>query len=163
MNEYVSQLIQKHSNQGIIIDANLLLLYFVGVFDENLITSFKRTKKYTKDDYYLVINLLDKFQHWVTLPNILTEVSNLSNQLTGYKKDEYFKIFAKGITLLEENYLESQEIAKTKAFNKFGITDAGISMLSSQNYLVLTDDLPLSNYLQGQGVDVINFNHLRFF
>ena len=46
---------------------------------------------------------------------------------------------------------------------EIGITDAGILMLASQNYLVLTDDLPLFNYLQSQSVDVINFNHLHFF
>ena len=27
---------------------------------------------------------------------------------------------------------------------------------------MLTDDFPLANYLSNQGVDAINFNHLRF-
>lgn len=162
MNEYVNQLVQKYRKKGLLIDTNLLLLYFVGVFDEDVIADFKRTEKYIKDDYYLLINLLDKIQPWVTLPNILTEVSNLSNQLAGNKKDEYFTVFAKGITVLEEHYLESREIAKTQEFKKFGITDAGIKTLAPQKYLILTDDFRLSQYLEKQKIDVINLNHLRF-
>jgi len=45
--------------------------------------------------------------------------------------------------------------------NKFGLTDSGIVHLVKDQYLVLTDDLNLVRYLQNQGVDVINFNHIR--
>ena len=127
-----------------------------------MITDFKRTRKYSKKDYSLVINILNCFDRWVTLSNILTEVSNLSNQLPKHRKPEYFEIFAKEITLLEEHYLESKEISQIQALKKYSITDVAISMVSPQKFLVLTDDFPLLNYLRSQDVEVINFNHIRF-
>jgi len=33
--------------------------------------------------------------------------------------------------------------------------------LAKNHYLLLTDDLPLSHYAMGNGINVVNFNHLR--
>jgi uncharacterized protein YaiI (UPF0178 family) len=46
-------------------------------------------------------------------------------------------------------------------FTKFGLTDCGIINLCREQYLVLTDDLKLANYLQKEGIDTINFNNIR--
>ncbi len=53
-------------------------------------------------------------------------------------------------------------LAQAESFAKFGLTDTAIVKLVKDQFLVLTDDFPLSNYLGKQGVDVLNFNHLRF-
>jgi uncharacterized protein YaiI (UPF0178 family) len=44
---------------------------------------------------------------------------------------------------------------------KFGLTDAGIASLYEQGVLVLTDDLPLQQWLASKGLDALNFNHIR--
>ena len=50
---------------------------------------------------------------------------------------------------------------RAKTWYKRIIRCAIIDLVKGQ-YLVLTDDFRLSNYLGKQGIDVLNFNHLRF-
>ena len=162
MSEITSQLIQRYRQAGILVDTNILLLFFIGAFDQDLIPQFKRTKQFSVDDYGTLMRFLSFFDYKiVTTPNILTEISNLSGQLGEPKKSEYFKNFSSGITLLEEEYVASRDIGQMREFVKFGLTDTGIIHLTRGKYLVLTADFRLSQYLQKAGVDVINFNHIR--
>jgi len=41
------------------------------------------------------------------------------------------------------------------------LTDSSILLAARNGFLILTDDFPLSNFLASEGLDVINFNHLR--
>ena len=54
--DYYSNLIIKYKNKGILIDSNLLLVYFIGKYDLNRLQSFKKTAKYSIDDYYIINN-----------------------------------------------------------------------------------------------------------
>ena len=157
----MDRLIQRYKQAGILVDTNILLLYFIGAYDQDLIPKFKRTRQFTVEDHAILISLLGLFDKIVTTPNILTEVSNLSGQLGEPKKSEYFKKFSSGISLLEEEYVASKDVADMQEFVRFGLTDTGIVHLTRGKYLVLTDDLQLSQYLQSAEVDVINFNNIR--
>ncbi len=77
----LSNTVNKYKTKGLLIDSNLLLLYFIGSYNIDLITSYKRTKKYTREDFYTLKDFTNSFNKLVTTPNILTEVSNLSTQL----------------------------------------------------------------------------------
>ena len=157
----IEQLAQRYKQAGIVVDTNILLLYFIGALDRDLIPKFKRTRQFTVEDHTILIRILDFFDKVVTTPNILTEVSNLSGQLGEPVRSEYFRKFSSDITLLEEEYVASQDVADRQEFVRFGLTDAGLIHLTRGKYLVLTDDFRLSQYLQSAGVDVINFNHIR--
>ncbi len=162
MKDYYDTLFHKHRQSGIFLDTNILLLYFVGIVDESLVSRFKRTtNRFCVEDYHLLCNLLPYFSKIVTTPHILTEVSNLAGQLSGQFKEEFFSSFAAGISLFDEHYTCSADIAETPAFVKFGLTDAGIAYIKT--HLVLTEDASLAWYLQSQEIDVINFNHIRTF
>ncbi|MGE0824187.1 MAG: PIN domain-containing protein [Candidatus Binatia bacterium] len=165
MSEDIRQLINRYRRAGILIDTNVLLLYFVGNFDINLIPQFKRTLQFTVEDYQTLLLIIRQFQKIVTTPNILTEVSNLSGQLPEQVKRPtrslYFKKFAEGLTILEEQYRESLQIANGTHFTKLGLTDAGIFGIAKDKYLVLTDDFRLSQTLQKDNIDCLNFNHVR--
>jgi rRNA-processing protein FCF1 len=161
MNEYVKKLFYKYKNKGLLIDTNLLLVYFVGSYDRNLIGNFKRTITFTIEDFEKLQRAFIFFDKVVTTPNILTEVNSLSNQLPENIKLQYFDKIKVQISRLEENYVESKVICNLTHFPKFGLTDTGIINLVKDNYLVLTDDFRLANYLEKIEVDVINFNHLR--
>jgi uncharacterized protein YaiI (UPF0178 family) len=52
-------------------------------------------------------------------------------------------------------------LVKENCFHRLGLTDAAIAALARHNYLFLTDDFDLYSTLVNQGVDAINFNHLR--
>lgn len=144
-----------------LVDSNLLLLYFVGLYDRERIRTFKRTREFTLDDFDLLLKLLTHFARVVTTPNILTEVSNLSNQLRTDDKRNYYSIFAGGVQRLEEGHTPSAGICALDHFKTFGLTDSGIINLAKGKYLVLTVDFPLAAYLQSAGIAVINFNQLR--
>jgi rRNA-processing protein FCF1 len=143
------------------VDTNVLLLFFIGAFDQYLIPKFKRTKIFSVEDYEVLVRFLSPFNRITTTPHILTEVSNLSGQLGEPARSEYFKKFSSNITLLEEENVASRDVAQMREFVRFGLTDTGIIRLTRGRYLVLTDDFRLSQYLQSVGVDVINFNHIR--
>lgn len=161
--DYFSNLLARYRTKGVLVDSNLLLLYFVGLYDPERIGTFKRTysRGFTVDDFDLLVKLLTHFSRVVTTPNILTEVSNLSNQLRGDEKAIYYSVFANRAVLLSERYTESKQTCALVQFKQFGLTDTGIVGLAKGKYLVLTDDAPLVNCLQNLGTDVINFNHLK--
>jgi len=45
--------------------------------------------------------------------------------------------------------------------SEFGLTDCSILEIACDQYLVLTEDFKLIQYLDNSGVSVVNFNHLR--
>jgi hypothetical protein len=160
--EGLTSLVTKYRRQGILVDTNLLLLFCVGVHDPDQIEKFKRTRTFIKDDFELLVHFLAAFDKVITIPNILTEVNSLSNQLNEQLKPAYYQDFANHIQLMEESYIPSSEISRTEPFGKFGLTDSGIVELVRTRYLVLSDDLRLVGHLQKVGIDSINFNHLRY-
>jgi rRNA-processing protein FCF1 len=161
MKELVLRLIQKHRKTGVLVDTNVLLLYFLGRFSPQEIPRFKRTRQFTVEDYGMLHLMLQSFEKLLTTPNVLTEVSSFSGQLADPLRTLFFKKFASEIALLEERYVESGRIADLPEFVRLGLTDTGILSLSRGSHLVLTDDFPLSQRLQAAGIDVINFNHVR--
>ena len=162
MNDYLCQLIQRYSQQGLIIDTNILLLYFVGTLNRLYIAKHKRTRQYLAEDFDLLSNILEIFHNRIiTTPNILTEASNLLGDSTSPDQKRLWNIFMAGIKILEEKYLPSKNLCQTPMFSKFGLTDSAIIELVKDNYLVLTDDAMLFQYLEKRRIDVINFTHLR--
>jgi hypothetical protein len=57
MSEEIQRLVGRYARKGILIDTNILLLYFVGNFDQDLISSFKRTLQFTVEDYNTLLLL----------------------------------------------------------------------------------------------------------
>jgi rRNA-processing protein FCF1 len=159
--DYIKLLISRYRGNGLLIDTNLLLLYFVGASDLERVPKFKRTSSFTVEEFWLLAEFYDKFERVVTTPNILTEVSNLLGQLGEDLRKSFYAGFAKRIPDFEEFYTPSRTISATAHFNRFGLTDSGITDLVKDKYLVLTDDASLARYLENRQIDVINFNHLR--
>lgn len=160
-NSYLELLFQKYKKRGIVVDANLLLVYFLGSFNPQLITQYKRTKCYTLEDFAVLYRVIKYFDRLLTTPNILTEVSNLATALGEQTREEYFRKFRNMVTTLNEEVVMSKRAIENKHFEKYGLTDAVIVELCQKKYLVITDDFPLSNLLSSINIDVINFNHIR--
>jgi rRNA-processing protein FCF1 len=156
-------LLQRYHARGVLVDTNILLLFFVGHYDISKIGTFKRTLRYSAVDFKLLAALVSRFKRMVTTPNILTEVSNLSAQLGEPDRSRYFASFATRIGILFEEYVPSVQICAGEQFAKLGLTDTGIACLVKDKYLVLTDDLRLYQFLERMGIDTINFAHLRVF
>jgi hypothetical protein len=156
-----SALIQKHQRGDILLDTNLLLLYLIGNLRATAIKTFPHTKQYAAEDYSLLAKVVGLFRAVVTTPNILTEVSNLSGKLNEADLRAFREGFKGAIEILVERYCPSGLAAQSPAFSKFGLTDAGIACLCERDILVITDDLPLQQWLASKQIDAVNFNHIR--
>ncbi len=161
MSPKVEQLIGRFRSKGIFVDTNLLLLYVIGLSDVNLIDSFKRTQNYSKIDFSRLFELIQGFHIRVTSPNVLTEVSNLCNSLYGRNKQVAWFHLNQIVKDSNEIFLESEDFTCKIENYQFGLTDSVIMEICKSQFLLLTDDIRLSEYFRSKGGAVLNFNHIR--
>ncbi|MHB1377603.1 MAG: PIN domain-containing protein [Candidatus Humimicrobiaceae bacterium] len=161
MDTYLNSLFKKHKNKGAVIDSNLLILYFIGNYNINLVSSFSKTKQFATEEFYFLDLAIKYFNFIATTPNILTEVNNLSNDLDQKNKPELPELLKNGIQLFKEDYFESSSLVKDKFYTKIGLTDISIMNLAKKGFIVLTTDFTLKNILEHLNVDVINWNNLK--
>jgi hypothetical protein len=161
MSEDPGVLAHRYRGKGVLVDTNLLLLWFVGRMDRQWVSQFKRTQKFLPADFDVLDRFLARFPTHVTIPNVLTEVSNLASQMGSRSEIFFEKVFSKAIQTLEEHYIPSKSNFAPGALQTFGITDCCIIALVKGNYLLLTDDFRLSQFFNSVGGDAINFNHIR--
>jgi hypothetical protein len=142
-----------------ILDSNLLLLHWCAGFDLNLLVKFKRLNSFQIEDVDLLSETLSLFSTVRTTAHVLTEVSNLANQLPSWMKDAWCEHFSSRIQVIPEEWIPAATIA-TGDFLWLGLTDAALAALAT-THVILTIDFPLSNSLESRGLSVINFTHLR--
>ncbi len=159
---YPHDLLEKYKDKGVLIDTNLLLLIAVGTYNTARILSFKRTQRYTLEDFLLMRRILEHFQRRVTTPNILTEVDNIARQLPEDEHESIAAVLTQLISNSFEVYVESRTAVQTHLYPAIGLTDC-VTMSSAEEVLVLTDDFELSNRLASVGRDALNINHIRHF
>ena len=158
----------RYRQAGILVDANLLILLFVGLLDRGYIGRFERTKSYTSRDFGALVQVLQYFQRIIVTPHILTEVSNLSGRIHRDRRYAYFQIVRSLLTaspgqfLIDEQYRPARLIAREPEFYRLGLTDAAIIHKAAQRHcLVLTDDDPLAEQLTHRGIAVVTFDVVR--
>ena len=161
MEEYIGSLIGRYRGAGVLVDTNLLLLYFVGAYDTSQLQNSSRTDVFEPEDFVVLDAFMRQFDQVVTTPHVLAETSNLLGQLRDDVKAACFPLLRQSIPLMREHRTPATTIGADPGFLQFGITDAAIAEASPSAYLVLTDDLPLYAYLGSRGVDVLNFNNIR--
>jgi hypothetical protein len=161
MTPELQHLIAKHRGKAAILDSNVLLLYLVAEFDPSLVgSSYKRLSSFQAPDIVLLRWLFDQFSSVATTAHVLTEVSNLSNQMPTWKKEQWFPWFGRRLGDFAEIALASSEIGRLDTFFRFGLTDAGLVQLSDR-YVIVTNEFPLTGLLESRNLPVINFTHLR--
>ena len=108
--EHINELVVRYQNKGLLIDTNLLLLYFIGAYDPTRIPKFKRTMAFTIDEFWFLVKFLGVFNKLVTTPNVLTEVSNLSGQLA--ENLRFFYLTLVTAFQLEEHYVPAVSLRR---------------------------------------------------
>src|SRR3984957_10032491 len=94
------------ANSGLLVDTNLLVLFAVGSVNRNRIETFKRTRQYTRDDYDLLVRVLQEYEPLFTVAHILAEVSNLTD-LPGAERLQARRVLKETISLLNEAEITS--------------------------------------------------------
>ena len=164
MKSYLLYLKKQYKLKGLLIDTNIFLLYFIGNYNLKYISEFKRTQVYTIEDFVYLKNFIKYFKNKViTTPNILTEVSNLSETFNKQQNYNLFPSLSEILESISELNFKSINIIDNnlECFSKFGLSDTVSFELSKANYLVLTDDLPFYDYLASNKLPAMNFNHIR--
>jgi hypothetical protein len=162
MSSYPELLVDRFRAKGILIDSNLALLYLVGFHDSRLIGDGKYNKlsKYVLEDYEVLVKLKRLFRIAVTTPHVLTEVSNLTNDLPEQTKAECLRKFYTTFVEIDELNIPSLEAAQIREFPFLGLTDSALAIVADR-YLIVTDDARLVQKLNESGLEALNFNHLR--
>lgn len=158
MKRAVNPLPRRFRGKPVILDANILLLYWCASFDSGLVRTFKCLNSFFGEDIELLHRTLKLFPAISTTPHVLTEVSNLANSLPQWRKEDWAAHFARQVGIVEEKWSPAQVIAQTPAIF-LGLTDAALCTLAS-SHVILTIDFPLSNFLESRRLNGLNFNHL---
>jgi hypothetical protein len=148
---HVDSLVTKYQARGVVIDTNLLLVYLMGKYSVDRLSRFKRTASYSEEDYELLVDIISKFSRVITTPHVLTEVSNLTGQLSGELRREFFQHFGEELKFLDEEFNPAFEVCRNHQFTYLGLTDSAIIRCSKSRYLVLTDDAGLFYALSDEG------------
>jgi hypothetical protein len=159
MKRAVNPLLRRFRGMPVILDSNVLLLYWCVSFDSGSVQTFKRLNSFSEQDIELLHQTLSIFSAISTTPHVLSEVSNLANSLPQWRKEDWAGHFARQIGTLEEKWSPAKTIVQHSAIF-LGLTDAALCMLAS-THVILTIDFPLSNFLESRRLNVLNFNHLR--
>jgi len=152
---------KRYRKKGVLVDTNLFVIFLVGQYDRRQLANCRATKAFETGDFELLDRFLGNFQRLVTTHHILTEVSNLAGKLPESQHIPFRQFLAGVIATLTEEFRAAIGISREADFPRLGITDTAISLVSSKEYLVLTDELALYGSLAKRGVDVVNFNHIR--
>lgn len=155
MNAFDSLLAQ-HRAKPVLLDSNLLLLYLVGTFEVNRIPVFKRTSRYSVNDFDLLFRLVSQFPAILTTPHLLTEVSSLANALPTNSKRAWHEHFRAMVSRMIEVSESATEIMRSPSFPDYGLADAAAER-AARGVLLLTEDFRLSGSLASNNLAVLNF------
>lgn len=153
--------LERHRGRGVLIDANLLVLYLVGHVNRKRIANFRRTQSFTLKDFDLLVGLVNYLgPRIVSTPHVLSQTSDLT-KLNGDELRAVRDLMKALVEKIEEQYDPAKDLVSHPLFARLGLGDAGIATVCSKKILVLTTDLALWIGLQNLGVDAVNFNHIR--
>ena len=158
------EFLANYRGRGLLLDANLLLVFTIGLQRPMLIAKHKRTSgRYYPEDFGLLLDLMEFFDlSIVTTPHVLTEVSNLLRLSPESLNRDLFKRLADVIVSHKEHQVPSHQIITSDHFADFGLTDLAILAIAArEKALVITDDARFADYLRRKHVDVAEFRFLR--
>ncbi len=149
---------------NLILDTPILLLYLIGSYETNFIRRFKRTHKYSREDYEYIKQIIMRARRIYITPQIVAEISNYSLEVDHGRLGNYMMVLIEKFKGFQEEYIKLEKLLKNdRLLTKIGFTDISIieSAKNIENCIVLTDDHPFSQKANSLGCRVINFTELR--
>lgn len=154
------ELFERAFRKGVVLDANLLILYIVGCFDSQAVSKVRRIKAYRTKYFSIIASYLAETTRVLITPHVLTETCNLIDS-SNYKVKEILEWIKTNFDLFDERHKPSEALMAEAGFTKFGLADSSIEDLCKEGFLAFTDDLPIYGYLANKGHSVYNFSHFR--
>lgn len=148
----------------LLLDTNVLVLLIVGRRNPTLIPRFKRTNRYSYEDYQAAWEIADRYaksRRLAVTAHVLCQTSDLLGQLPTVEEQQSTRVILRHMvgTILEIS-VKAEEVAGSDSFLRLGLADAAIEHAARRGYVVLTDDFDLGGQLESQGLKVINLRQL---
>ena len=143
--------------RDVIIDTNIFILFLVGQINENKIKNYTRNSIFSKEDYYFLLNILSEYDRIITSPNILTEVDNILNGITGEDRYKYLAIVKDIYKQTIEKYLKTENVSQNWFFDILGVTDSAIIMMAKECDLLVSGDSVLCDYAKSLDIRTFDF------
>ena len=143
--------------RDVIIDTNIFILFLAGQINENRIRNYTRNSLYTKEDYYLLINILSTCDRIINSPNIMTEVDNILNRITGEYKYKYLILVKTIYKQTIEKYIQTETVSQNWYFDELGITDSAILMMAKECELLISGDSSLCDHAKSLNIKTFDF------
>jgi hypothetical protein len=139
--DYVSMMIEKHRGDGLLLDANLLLLYLVGAVDPHSVGvgQYNGLSNFKMHQFVLLNQLIACFKRVVTTAHVLTEVSNLAGDMHETGRQRIFQSFAETLEVIDEQDVSSDKAARRQGIQYMGLTDSVRAELANR-FLVVSND-----------------------
>jgi hypothetical protein len=145
---------------SVLLDANLIVLLVVGSTDEGAVLKHKRTRAYTINDFRLLVKIVSSYTDVATIPNALSEVSNLLSFEHDQLSRRIVATFSRFVANTREHYVPSRAASDRAEFAWLGLTDSALLEVSASEIDLLTADVGLHIAASKAGYRSTNFTHL---
>lgn len=149
---------------GVILDTNIIIVFFVGLYRPDLIPSCKKTSAYSVDDFKYICNVVNQSKNIIVTPQILTELSNhtFDRLFDEPGFSDYFANIHRVISSSEENHAHKDILLNNKVLSQIGFADTSIIEAAKElGCAVLTDDGKLTAILSSLNYPNLNINIIR--
>jgi hypothetical protein len=148
-------------SNGVAVDTHLLLLLVVGLTNADYISKHKRlSDDYTRRDFILLTETIDRVGKIILTPNTLTETSNWIDYIRDPARSEIRRVFNIFIASQVEIYVPSAEATAREEYVKLGLTD-NVLLEVAKNALLLSSDGALCIAAAISNCSYLNFDFLR--
>lgn len=163
---------KRHRVTGILLDAQLLVLWIVGTVSDELISTHRRLREYDTMHFHALRELLSHFPRLVTTPHILTEASNLAAYFSSSLRDHVLDAlrvlvsFKDGLPEVKERHKPASKLCQEPHFSILGLADAAVIDAARRRVLVVSDDNDLLMTLKTENLAHLSllrpFNQIAF-
>lgn len=145
----------------LLLDANLLVLYIVGVASPDYVAKHRRLSAFVLQDFETLAGLVEQATQVLVTPHILAEASNLAGYIRSPARGRVMDTLAMAIGGAVEEYVPSKKAASRDEFRRLGLADAVLLELADAGITIVTVDFDLCVAAASAGATPLNFNHMR--
>lgn len=147
---------------SLLLDTNVLILFLIGSVAPERVGSHRRLRVFDRIDLTNVQRIAGAFERHVSVPNVLTEASNLIGSDPQEAAPGATIALANYVGFLSEIFEPSANVTEGRAYRRFGLADAVIEKVARErDVTVVTSEHALHGYLESNGVKAINIWHFR--
>lgn len=145
----------------LLLDTNSLVLWAAGHCDRGKIGNHRRLDNFFPEQFDWLDSVVSEYANHTTLPNILSEASNLIIDKSGPIFKDGEKFLAAFVAKTAEHYVPTVQTLEGGLFSRHGSTDIAILIYAaSHNLAVVTGDHALYGMLCERSVECFNIWHV---